>query len=575
MSQVSCGDFLLLNPAVNGGVQLVEAPAQDGIVQRGFRDHLGQARSQDAVIGAGAEQCCPPAAGGHSVAVGAGHTLDQPVQAQAAQVISHLARGQGFRRLSQKRRPVIAQVAVGKTSGQQTKHQQCTQERLHGAVREAQGASPLFIDRYRLIEPAEGVLAQGAILADRLDVQQTSVGLEADLPQGGQVHQPLAQAEVARVVDGSLGPQGAAFLVVLLDARALVVDVQRRRYPFRQHARAEASRRLGGDASSEDQLDLVGAAQVQVLADDLLEEDAAGQRPVQHLGQGEFRLEDGQVVAVAGLAVLICKGVRQAGQPLAQQSVDFGTGQAVAQLLEALGIGTGKDAVVEGLEGNALLGQLAFDVLVAVNTELGVVREVGAELEEERAEVLVDAVKVKLVDHGRGAHDPGVRLARLGVLALLGAQDGGLLLSLADEADAFAALEACPILQGNLLLALPRGEGNERDLVPLGETLHAGDERLGQGIHKGRRSEGVTTMGAEEGSDLTFALEPGLVDVEVHAVDALDLQGNMLAQDFGNGAWYTHGWLRSSWSFGTHQPLRGFIGDASSIPRLRYDRSHL
>ena len=53
---------------------------------------------------------------------------------------------------------------------------------------------------------------------DPLDVPETSVGLKADPPpQGGQVEQPLADAEVARVVDRRLGPQGAAFLVILLD----------------------------------------------------------------------------------------------------------------------------------------------------------------------------------------------------------------------------------------------------------------------------------------------------------------------------------------------------------------------
>jgi hypothetical protein len=34
--------------------------------------------------------------------------------------------------------------------------------------------------------------------------------LEADLPQGGKIMQPLADAEVAGVVDGGLGAQGAA-----------------------------------------------------------------------------------------------------------------------------------------------------------------------------------------------------------------------------------------------------------------------------------------------------------------------------------------------------------------------------
>ena len=59
-----------------------------------------------------------------------------------------------------------------------------------------------------------------------------------------------------------------------------------------------------------------------------------------------------------------------------------------------------------------------------------------------------------------------------------------------------------------------------------------------------------------------------LVDVEVHAVDAFDFQGHVLADDFGNGAWYTHGWLRSTRSLGTNQPLRGSNWGCFSIPRL-------
>src|SRR6187455_2588015 len=89
---------------------------------------------------------------------------------------------------------------------------------LHGRVREAQTAGSLSADLDRLIDTAERVFAHGTVLADPLDVQETSIGLEADLPQGGQVTQPFADAEVARVVDRRLGPQGAALLVIRLDA---------------------------------------------------------------------------------------------------------------------------------------------------------------------------------------------------------------------------------------------------------------------------------------------------------------------------------------------------------------------
>ncbi len=39
-------------------------------------------------------------------------------------------------------------------------------------------------------------------MGNGLDVEQTPVGLEADLPQRGQVDEFLADAEVACVVDG-------------------------------------------------------------------------------------------------------------------------------------------------------------------------------------------------------------------------------------------------------------------------------------------------------------------------------------------------------------------------------------
>ena len=47
---------------------------------------------------------------------------------------------------------------------------------------------------------------------------------------------PSADIEVVGVVDHRLGAQGATLLVVLLDARVLVVDVQRRDHPVGDYA---------------------------------------------------------------------------------------------------------------------------------------------------------------------------------------------------------------------------------------------------------------------------------------------------------------------------------------------------
>lgn len=44
-------------------------------------------------------------------------------------------------------------------------------------------------------------------------------------------------------------------------------------------------------------------------------------------------------------------------------------------------------------------------------------------------------------------------------------------------------------------------------------------------------------MKAEESGDATIGLEPGLVDVEVHPVDAFDFQSHVVLDGIGGGPW--------------------------------------
>jgi hypothetical protein len=76
---------------------------------------------------------------------------------------------------------------------------------------------------------------------------------------------------------------------------------------------------------------------------------------------------------------------------------------------------------------------LLFDVLVTVQTELGVVGKVRAELQEEGAEVLIHAVGVKVIDHSGGANQPRIRRSRLLIAPPLGAEDRRFLLRFADK----------------------------------------------------------------------------------------------------------------------------------------------
>src|ERR1700737_1780688 len=96
-------------------------------------------------------------------------------------------------------------------------------------------------------------------MAQTFDFEQPAIGRKADLAQLRQVVQALADTEVVAVVDGRFGPQGPTFLVVLLDPRVLVIDVQGRGDVLGDDAGAELSRCPAGDGAIEDQPPLWGA----------------------------------------------------------------------------------------------------------------------------------------------------------------------------------------------------------------------------------------------------------------------------------------------------------------------------
>lgn len=74
---------------------------------------------------------------------------------------------------------------------------------------------------------------------------------------------------------------------------------------------------------------------------------------------------------------------------------------------------------------------------MAVEAQLGVIGEVGAKLEKERPEIIVDGINVVVVDHRRRLDDPRIRPAAVRAVPLLGAEDRSLLLGLADKNDPF------------------------------------------------------------------------------------------------------------------------------------------
>ena len=150
-----------------------------------------------------------------------------------------------------------------------------------------------------------------------------------------------------------------------------------------------------------------------------------------------------------------------------------------------LGRGAGKQALVEGCERNAQLTQAALEVFVVVEAQFGVVREVRAALEEQRAEVLVEQVESVGVGPGGRGGQADRALPGEGIDRGLGAQHARLLPHLADEQHALVAGMPGEVLPGAVVHALAVSEAQEVEALAPAEALDDGDEVAGHGGHQG------------------------------------------------------------------------------------------
>lgn len=134
------------------------------------------------------------------------------MEAEASKVISHSPLGHSFGRLPEKRSKILAKVAIAKPVGKDVKDNDGGQENLNALFAVTKTGDALIVDRSRKLHVVEFIFADGAVVADSLDVKKTSVGLEADLPELWKVVKSFADPEVTRVVDGCFRSEGASLL---------------------------------------------------------------------------------------------------------------------------------------------------------------------------------------------------------------------------------------------------------------------------------------------------------------------------------------------------------------------------
>src|ERR1051326_5802811 len=162
----------------------------------------------------------------------------------------------------------------------------------------------------------------------------------------------------------------------------------------------------------------------------------------------------------------------QPGQPAPQESIDLFGSHLVADVLQPIAVLAGDESVVQRLEADPFFAQLALGVLMPIQTQLGGIRKILTEFQEEGTEILVHAIAVEVVHHGRGPHNPWIALPGLGISTLLGTEYRSLLLGFPNEYHPFGLIESRQVLLHHVIFALTLLELHHRNLLFFGKSVY-------------------------------------------------------------------------------------------------------
>lgn len=88
---------------------------------------------------------------------------------------------------------MLPKIPVGETAQAESEDEEGGEQCLDSVISEAKPRCALPLDDLGVVDRVERVFSDRAVVADSLDVQETSVGLEADLPECGKVLKPSAE----------------------------------------------------------------------------------------------------------------------------------------------------------------------------------------------------------------------------------------------------------------------------------------------------------------------------------------------------------------------------------------------
>jgi hypothetical protein len=288
--------------------------------------------------------------------------------------------------------------------------------------------------------------------------------------------------------------------------------------------------RRSGDAQGKQQAAAVGAAEVEILPNDGFEEVAALHRPVEDLRETEFELIEGQPMVVPRGPVRRRERPGKALRPAIEEGLDIARAQRITRGLQGGGVGTRQKPIIETLETNPLAPELLLDPLMAVETDLYRVRDVGADLDECRPPLAI--VEVEIVLRGR---DPLAREvkghATLRAPTLLRFERPLLFLGETEQHHALALGEARAMGIGDRIFVLAGLEFHHGNGLRRGKLLDRRGESVVHRLEERGGRNRVAEVIAQEVAKTAGGLQLRQIGMQIEAVDAADLQRDVVTDN--------------------------------------------
>src|SRR6266567_2309097 len=325
----------------------------------------GELRRQQTSIDFRVEDSDAGTISGERIRVGAWLAPNQTLATETTQVVGHLRRGI---RGGEESGYLGTQAPIGEAGHRVDGNTQCADQGHCAGIPEAQGSGSLALLKRGQCDPFKERGRNGTALSGTLNGQQTTIGGASLRLQFRQVVQAALAAEVGGRIAHGLDTQRAALFQIFLDPRVFVENVDDDVHTTCDHLGRELTVGVGVDLPAEDQLDLIGPTDVEVVGDERLEETAGTTWCVEDQGARGFDLTHRELPPVPGLSIGVIQWRRDDRHPAIEEGLEVIRPESITDRLQGGSIGTRAEAVGKFGERQSCGLRLTLGPLVGVGS---------------------------------------------------------------------------------------------------------------------------------------------------------------------------------------------------------------